>query len=300
MAPADPGPLRAGHTQAGSKDHAHTARIGPLSHAQTPDGAPGPIASWYYRRGVQPPGWPPKPALYGFPAAAWSSSSLRHWIPGFRSGSWWKVAIACVFYAACLLLGLSGILTARWAAAGFSMSLLATGVLVVFMISYWRIRLANVAIVAALLIAVGGCGLSLANLPSRPPASGRTSPSTPEPAPMTTAVQIAETTPAPVATAPPMPTPAAVLRPTTAPIPPPSPPPAKDLCGAPTNPWGYNLCGGSTIFRPPSAFCQYFGCIGNIWKGGGYVIECGDGMYSTSGGTPGCSHHGGDLRPLYQ
>jgi hypothetical protein len=70
------------------------------------------------------------------------------------------------------------------------------------------------------------------------------------------------------------------------------------------NPWGYHFyCSAGTnnyIYNAPSSFCSYFSCIGNFWNGIGYVEECQDAMYSKSGGRSGsCSHHGGNLQPLY-
>jgi hypothetical protein len=111
-------------------------------------------------------------------------------------------------------------------------------------------------------------------------------------------------TPIPPATAPviletPAPTVRLLARTTGQPIP--TPLPAAELCGAPSNPWGYNFCGrGGYITAPPSDFCSYFGCIANFPNGVGYVIECADHMYSKSGGRQGsCSHHGGNNRVLY-
>jgi len=88
--------------------------------------------------------------------------------------------------------------------------------------------------------------------------------------------------------------------PVAAPKLPPAPPPS--TCGAPANPWGYNLCSGQFIYSPPSNLCQYFNCIPSFWKSTlGYVDECRDGTYSHSGGRQGaCSYHGGELRPLFR
>ena len=61
-----------------------------------------------------------------------------------------------------------------------------------------------------------------------------------------------------------------------------------NLCGAPANPFGYNLCGrGSTITSPDSATCSYFTCIGNFSSGSGFMIQCADNTYSMSGGKSG-------------
>lgn len=89
--------------------------------------------------------------------------------------------------------------------------------------------------------------------------------------------------------------------PTTHAPPPPPPstqaaPPQPSTCGAPSNPYGYNLCGnGGFVTSPPSDICRYFGCIDNFWNGRGYMVECRDGEYSMSGGIRGaCSYHGGE------
>ncbi|HTJ69798.1 MAG TPA: hypothetical protein VL551_19835 [Actinospica sp.] len=74
-----------------------------------------------------------------------------------------------------------------------------------------------------------------------------------------------------------------------------------DLCGAPPNPYGYNLCGnGHKITDPDSGVCNYFSCIDNFWNGRGYMVECADGMYSMSGGIEDvCSYHGGVASTVY-
>jgi hypothetical protein len=66
------------------------------------------------------------------------------------------------------------------------------------------------------------------------------------------------------------------------------------------NPWGYNFQPGDTITEPPEEFCSYFQCVSSFWSGQGYVIECRDGKFSTSGGRPrACAKNGGVARPLY-
>jgi hypothetical protein len=66
------------------------------------------------------------------------------------------------------------------------------------------------------------------------------------------------------------------------------------------NPWGYNFECCNFIYSPPAGFCSYFACIPSFWDGNGYVMQCQDAMFSKSGGIQGsCSHHGGNLRPLY-
>jgi len=88
-------------------------------------------------------------------------------------------------------------------------------------------------------------------------------------------------------------------KPTPKPTPKPLVKPKPSTCGAPANPWGFNFCGGSKIYSPPSGFCGYFPCISSFGNSPGYVIECKDGKYSTAGGQSGaCSTHGGVLRAL--
>jgi hypothetical protein len=100
----------------------------------------------------------------------------------------------------------------------------------------------------------------------------------------------------------PSPSPSPTPSPSSTPIssPSPSPPPAVNLCGAPANPWNYTFCGGNRITAPDADFCSYFNCISSFWKGTGYVVQCGDGTFSKSGGHTGvCSTHGGFKRNLY-
>jgi hypothetical protein len=142
-----------------------------------------------------------------------------------------------------------------------------------------------------------------------PTSVSATTPAVPPP-PTTVPVALPTATPTPTAPPTPPPTPAPTPPPTpqptpkpTAPPPPPAPtaPPAQQLCGAPSNPWGYNFCSGKTIASPPANLCDYFSCIPTFWKQtNGYVAECNDGSFSHSGGRSGaCSSHGGERRPLY-
>jgi hypothetical protein len=163
-------------------------------------------------------------------------------------------------------------------------------------------------VTAALVILVVVLG---ATAPSNAPRAVATTvgasptPSTPAPTePLTTVTAeptvapTATPTPAPTPTATPVPTRAPTPRPTVAPAPTQRPP---NTCGAPSNPWGYNLCGGALIYSPPTNFCDYFNCIPSFWESTkGYVDECNDGTYSHSGGRSGaCSYHDGERRPLY-
>jgi hypothetical protein len=75
------------------------------------------------------------------------------------------------------------------------------------------------------------------------------------------------------------------------------------VCGAPLNPWCFSVnVGGSIIYRAPADLCLYINCITTFWSStDGYVIQCGDGAFSHSGGVSGsCSSHGGNRRPLYR
>ena len=83
--------------------------------------------------------------------------------------------------------------------------------------------------------------------------------------------------------------------------PPPTQAPQPSTCGAPSNPYGYNFCGdGGYVTDQPGNICDYFDCIESFWRGRGYMVECGGGTYSMSGGIRGaCSDHDGEDRPVY-
>jgi hypothetical protein len=82
-----------------------------------------------------------------------------------------------------------------------------------------------------------------------------------------------------------------------------------DLCGAPKNQFGYTLCstkGNYEETRPAAGFCDSFPCTGQppeyqqFWSGTGYVVECSDGRYSLSGGTPeSCQADGVSISRVY-
>jgi hypothetical protein len=148
--------------------------------------------------------------------------------------------------------------------------------------------------VVVLLVVAGVCTASLGARPSASPGTVAVAVSSP-----TNAGTSFDAAPSP-SPSPRTPSPSPVARP---PSPSTQAPPAAapNTCGAPLNPWGYNFCGGSLIYSPPSNFCAYFNCIKSFWQSTkGYVDECHDGTYSHSGGRQGaCSYHGGELRPLY-
>lgn len=133
--------------------------------------------------------------------------------------------------------------------------------------------------------------------------------STPAPVKPTATPTTAPTdTPVPTDTPQPIPTQVPTTAPTKPPPPPPTqpppPPPTSPPSGVNGNPWGYDFNPGNTISYPPDGFCNYFACIATFYAaddpGDGYIIECVDGAYSQSGGESGaCSHHGGEMRPLY-
>jgi hypothetical protein len=111
------------------------------------------------------------------------------------------------------------------------------------------------------------------------------------------ATDVPSATPVPTQQPTPSPTPKPTIAPTHAPQPTHTPTPCP---GINCNPWGYNFTPGNYITSPPSTFCNYFSCIASFWNGHGHVEECQDATYSLSGGIQGsCSHHGGNLRPLY-
>jgi hypothetical protein len=194
-------------------------------------------------------------------------------IPGYRSNTAWRMAVATLAYVSALV-------------APFAL----------------------IAIVVAA-IGAGSASAHRTNTPS-PPSQGvvAAAPATHNPTPSSTQnpspTPASKPSPSPAV---PSPIPSPKLAPAPSPLPspkpppPPPPPPPANTCGAPANPWGYNFCGGSLIYSPPSNFCAYFNCIPSFWQSTkGYVDECKDGSYSHSGGRSGaCSYHGGELRPLY-
>ena len=152
----------------------------------------------------------------------------------------------------------------------------------------WWIKGPVLAFAALLVLAniTATCGAG-----AEPPTVTITATATVTQTPRPTATPRSTATPRPVATETTVPTATA----------PPTETPWSSWCGAPPNPWGYHFCaGGARIDSPSPEFCSYFSCIGNFWNGRGHVIQCRDEMYSKSGGIQGsCSHHGGNLRPLY-
>lgn len=256
----------------------------------------------------------PKTAYAVAPPAGWHG-----WIPGFRSATWWKAAIATLFYLACLVGIVVGLATARAWVATLYVAALTIPVFAIQLVRFRHVRPVNVALAGGLVLALGLGGVTVATAPALPTASTSGQPSaalpskSPSPAqstaPSPIAITITTPTPRPTPTPTPKPTPTPTPvpavptpSPTLPPPPPPPPSPPPSLCGAPANPWNYNLCGGSVISNPPSNFCSYFPCIPSFWnQTNGYVEECADGDYSHSGGVRGsCSSHGGNRQPLYQ
>ncbi len=97
------------------------------------------------------------------------------------------------------------------------------------------------------------------------------------------------------------PSPTASPTATSSPTPSPTATPSPDLCGAPANPWGYNLCHGLKITSAPAAFCSFFTCVAQFWSGSGYIVECSSGDYSWDR-MPGNLHQncGQIVQPLYK
>lgn len=82
----------------------------------------------------------------------------------------------------------------------------------------------------------------------------------------------------------------------------PTVPPVDTLCGAPANPHGFTFCDtGRKVYAPAPGACEVFACIRTFPNGRGYLVLCGDGWVSLSGGLPGtCSSHKGWSRDIYQ
>ena len=162
-------------------------------------------------------------------------------------------------------------------------------------------------IVGSMCLCVNVIAVNTPSTPSSTPTTaqnseGKVSTRVPVPAPTHTSTVVRHLTPTALSTKAPKPAPTLLPtpKPTSAPQPAPTQPPAQT--GVNGNPWGYNFTPpGNDIYNPPATFCDYFACIASFWTStNGYVDECVDGTYSHSGGVRGaCSHHGGELRPLY-
>ncbi len=112
--------------------------------------------------------------------------------------------------------------------------------------------------------------------------------------------------PTPTPTPRPTPTPTPVP-PTATPVPPtpaPTQPPAPACSGTVVDGTCYSTdpSGGSVVYSPAADFCSVFSCVSTFWsKANGYVVECGNGEYSHSGGVSGaCSRDGGVAVTVYQ
>lgn len=119
-------------------------------------------------------------------------------------------------------------------------------------------------------------------------------------------IAAATATPTQAPTSTPTSTPKPTATPTSKPTQPlkPTPTPKPRCVAVNNNPWCYDFNPGKLIYIPPNGFCNYFNCIPTFYAsddpGDGFIIECQDSTYSQSGGESGaCSHHGGELRPLY-
>ncbi len=244
------------------------------------------------------------------------TSGWHGWIPGFRSAIWWKALIATPFYLLCLLGIGVGLASLNLSLTTFYIAAVAIPVAAIQLVRFRHVRVVNLALIGGLVLALAAGGVSIATAPPSPDTSTAlkpvSSPATEKPAaipatptPAATASPTPLLTPSPSPKLAPSPTPVVVVPPAPRPSPHPSPrppPPPRNLCGAPSNPWNYNLCGGAVITSPPSSFCSYFPCIPSFWTNtNGYVELCSDGQYSHSGGVSGsCSHHGGNRQPLYR
>jgi hypothetical protein len=252
---------------------------------------------WVWVPEEQPAGPPPAPSRPPATPSLWQRG--RAWFA--RLPAWAKVVIVL------LVLGLL-----PWLLIAAGLVLATVGIVGLVRGPLPRVKLTSrAAAVGALLAGVASLGvgsaLAVAVLNPAPPPT--TSPPVVAPATHTAP----PTTASPPTTAPPPTTaaPATTRRPTTTAKkpatthPPRSSAPASrpvSLCGAPKNPYGYNFCGrGGYVVDPEPDVCTYFDCIDNFWNGQGHMQECQDGTYSMSGGRPGsCSHHGGNLRPVYR
>jgi hypothetical protein len=109
-------------------------------------------------------------------------------------------------------------------------------------------------------------------------------------------------TPTPKPTPKPKPTPTQV--PTPTPVPATQPPACSGVDSTVIDGTCYDMDanGGSLVYDAPTGFCDYYYCVSDFNTAtSGYVVECGNGEMSHSGGVSGaCSRDGGVQEPLYQ
>jgi len=151
------------------------------------------------------------------------------------------------------------------------------------------------------LLLLAGINSAASQPPSKPAGQGVAQVLTSPSPSMAASSQAPGSSASPSNTGPPSPAPSPLPSPSPTPVQAAPAPAPQNTCGASSNPWGYNFCGGHYITNPPGSFCSYFNCIPSFWTStNGYVDQCVDGKYSHSGGRQGaCSHHGGEARPLY-
>lgn len=217
----------------------------------------------------------PRPARATLPSAAQTPAprlplvreALR-WVPGFRSGTVWKALVGSLFYLLCLfglLLGLvGGFAMGQWSLLGWSLSLLAIGVIAIHLLHYWRVKPLNLVLIGGLALSFLMCGVSLATLPSQPAASRNNVASvTPTPTEQR-ATETSVSTPTPTPTPAPTPTPPQAAPPQAAPPqapppqapPPQAPPPQAPPPPPPPVPAGcYPLTNAGNCYEP-GEFCR--------------------------------------------
>ena len=270
--------------------------------------------------------------------SAWiaASNSVQPGWSRLRVGSWIAAGLSIVLVVFGVIVLAVSIVSAirgdRSAGSSLGVALVILSLAVAFASPLgirWAMRrgLVVASSIAAALLFLGSCGGGFAlvaayPLPSPSPdvASRIASPSPRSPSVNdATSSAVASESPSPSELPSPSPSPSASPLPSAAPQiaqsptpkpspkpspkPTPKPSPVVNLCGAPSNPWGYNLCGrGSLIHSPPSSFCSYFvPCVSTFWTAtSGYVVQCVSGKWSHSGGVSGaCSSNGGVARSLY-
>jgi hypothetical protein len=117
---------------------------------------------------------------------------------------------------------------------------------------------------------------------------------------MRTSIALIKLSPTPT----PMATPTPVPTPTPAPVQEqPTQLPAPTCNGTVMDGACYNTdsIGGSRVYNTPSDFCINYSCIKSFSTGTGYIVECGNGQWSHSGGSSGaCSRDSGIIATLYR
>lgn len=211
-------------------------------------------------------------------------------VPGFRTGKPWKEVLAFLFYLACLIGLLGGLVTGQWSLVGWSLSLLSIAVLTAHLVRLRQLKPLNMVLICGLVLSVVTCGVSFASLPGQITGNRRdVAPVTPTPTEQT-AANNSTSTPAPTVPSTPTPTPT----PTPTQTPPSTPAPHAALASIPEAPH-ISPPAPPPVQKPPppppqtplAAACYPLTNAGNCYEPGQFCRKSDHGKTGVAGnGTP--------------